>query len=149
MHSMLKTTLLPLSVFCLILFFSCGEEVNAPQDFVSGTITFNDTNLKYIGGYYAVSLYGDSTNPFTRIPVRSDRLAIGISNGVASSYYKVSGLASGNYYIGATWIDSSSGNVSVYGVYGCDTLVNCSNPTRVTVPNFAGTGNLNFRSKTR
>ncbi|MCI0449861.1 MAG: hypothetical protein L0Y79_08765 [Chlorobi bacterium] len=146
---MLKTTLLPLSFFCLILVFSCGEEVNAPQDFISGTITFNDTNLKPTGGYYAVSLYGDSANPFTHPPIRSDRLSVGISNGVASSYYKVTGLASANYYVGSTWIDSVSGNISVYGVYGCDTLVNCTNPTKVTVPNFAGTGNISFRSRTR
>jgi hypothetical protein len=149
MGSELKKLSVPLSILLAILIFSCGEEVNAPQDFVAGTITYNDTSLKSTGGYYAVSIYGDSSNPFTRVPLRSDRLSIAVSNGVASSYYKVTGLASSNYYIGSTWIDSTSGSVSVYGVYGCDTLVNCSNPTRVTVPNFAGTGNLNFRSRTR
>jgi hypothetical protein len=146
---MLKTTLFPLSSFFLILVLSCGEEVNAPQDFISGTITFNDTSLKATGVYYAVSLYGDSSNPFSHPPIRNDRLSIGISNGVASSYYKMSALPTGYYYVGATWIDSVSGNPTVYGVYGCDTLVNCSNPTRVAVPNYAGTGNVSFRSRTR
>lgn len=133
----------------LVLIWGCGEEINAPQDFVSGTITFNDSNLNFNGRYYAVSIFPDVSNPFGQPPLRSDSLAVVTSGGVTSAYYKISGLASGNYYIGATAINSSNGSViAVLGVYGCDTVINCPTPTKVTLPNYAGTGNLNFRSKT-
>jgi hypothetical protein len=145
----MKYIFLPALIAVLFIYSGCGEEINAPQDFVSGTITFNDSNLNYNGRYYAVSLFTDVSNPFSRQPVRSDSLAIVTSNGVTSAYYRITGIPSGNYYIGATLLNSSTDSlIAVLGVYGCDTTVNCANPTRVTVPNFAGTGNLNFRSKT-
>lgn len=133
----------------IVLFFSCGDEsVNAPQDFVSGTITYLDTNTTRTGGYYAVGLYGDSASPFSHTPIRKDSLSISKSGNTATAYYKMEGLASGNYYIASIWVNSSSGAISVFGVYGCDENINCSSPTKVTVPNYAGTGSLNFKSST-
>src|SRR4029453_7567925 len=68
-------------IFLGVLFFTCGEDpVNAPQDFVSGTITYTDTLLNYNGGYYAISIYGDSTNPFSHPPVRTDSITPTIQN---------------------------------------------------------------------
>jgi hypothetical protein len=140
--------------FLLVYFFSlqsCTDDssVNPKDSFISGTVTFTNANLNYSGGFYAVSLYEDSTNPFTKTPLRSDSLAITISGGVASAYYKLSNLTDGNYYVGATWISRSSGSIWVLGTYGCDTLPGqyCT-PTKVTFPNYAGTGNLSFRSYT-
>lgn len=139
------------SAFILLSIFigNCGtdDSVNATVDFVSGTITFNDSNLNYNGGYYAVSVYSDHTDPFRQTPFKSDSLLISTTGGVTSAYYKVTGL-NGDYYIGATWIRHSDNHVSVLGSYGCDTTINCTSSTKVTVPNYAGTGSLNFKSST-
>src|SRR5262245_46337997 len=106
MKQSLKRFFIILSFVAFIFLMQrCGEDsVNAPQDFIKGTITFKDTILRYNGGYYAVSLY---SSPFTGNPVRSDSLAVVIQNGVASAYYNLTGLASATYYVGATWIRSS------------------------------------------
>jgi hypothetical protein len=130
-----------------LLIWRCGEDVNAPQDFIKGTITFKDTNFNFNGGYYAVSIYGDNT--FVQVPIRSDSLAISIQGGVATAYYNLSGLASATYYVGATWIRRSDNSVrGVLGTFGCDTVRGCTSHTGVVVPNFAGTGNINFYSWT-
>ncbi len=131
-----------------ILLGNCGGDssVNAPQDFVTGTITFNGSNFYYSGGYYAVTIFSaDSSNPFHRVPVKSDSLAITNNNGVYSAYYKTSGL-SGNYYITSSWFRHSNNQAIVIGAYGCDTTVNCTTATIVAVPNYAGDGPFNFRS---
>lgn len=129
----------------IIIIPDCGEDaVNLTQDFVRGTVTYNGTNFYHSGGYYAVSVYADVTNPFSQQPVKSDSLEIA-TNGTA--YYDISGLASGDYYIGATWIRTSNRQVeAVVGTYGCDTVRGCNTHIKVTVPNYAGTGNLNFYS---
>ncbi|HEY3250057.1 MAG TPA: hypothetical protein VGK25_02960 [Ignavibacteria bacterium] len=145
------TTKLTIAAIILLSFLiqKCGDDpVNASQDFVSGTITYIDTLLNYDSGYYAVSIYGDNTNPFSHPPVRTDSITPVIQNGTPTSYYKVTGLASASYYIGGIWINRSNGNVTLLGVYGCDENINCTNPTKVTIPNYSGTGQLNFRSKT-
>src|SRR4030095_16773404 len=145
-----KTILVYSVIFLGVHFFTCGEDpVNAPQDFVSGTITYTDTLLNYNGGYYAISIYGDSTNPFSHPPVRTDSITPTIQNGNVTAYYKVSGLASGSYYIGSTWKHRTNGNVTLIGVYGCDENINCNNPTKSHSPSYSGTGQLNFRSRTQ
>ena len=131
----------------LILFLlqQCGDSINPQQDFVSGTITFKSTNLLTSGGYYAVSVFPDVTNPFNQSPVATDSVEINISGNTATAYYKVPGLPTASYYIGAVWIRSSDNCVrGVLGTYGCDTLYNCPNSIKVTVPTAAGTGSLNF-----
>jgi hypothetical protein len=138
-----------IALFLSLFFITCGDDsVNAPQDFVSGTITYLDTNINVSTGHYSISIYGDSTNPFSHHPIRTDSVAVNINNGTATAYYKVTGLTAGHYYIGATWVNRSNGIVTVYGVYGCDQNINCTNPTKIEVPNYAGTGGLNFKSAT-
>lgn len=130
----------------VILFQTCDtSEVNAPQDFISGDITFTDSNLISIGGYYAVSLFPDQSNPFNQSPVRSDSLKISVTNHVASAYYKMQTVSSGIYYVGVTWIRNSDKSVrGVLGTYGCDTTHNCSNSQKVEVPSYSGTGGKSF-----
>lgn len=135
---------------CLSVFFlTCGDDaVNAPQDFISGTITYIDTNILHNNGYYyAVSIFGDSTSPFSHNPIRTDSVIVSISGGTASAYYKVSGLTSGNYYVGSTYVNRSNGNFTIWGELGCDNNLGCPTPTKVTVPNYAGTGGQNFKSR--
>jgi len=135
-------TICILSVIFIIA--KCGDDaVNLQQDFVSGTVTYNGTAFYTSGGYYAVSIYADATNPYSQSPVKSDSVEIDVAHGTA--YYNISGLATGNYYIGATWIRSSNGQVeAVVGTYGCDTVRGCNNHIKVSVPRYQGTGNLNF-----
>lgn len=144
--------LLAIFVVTFFLIIHCGEDsLNAPQDFISGTITFTDANLNYTGGYYAISIFSSVSNLTTRNPVKSDSLAVVISSGRGSAYYKMSGIASGDYYIGTTWIRSSDKAVlGVLGTYGCDTIYssNCTSYQKVTIPNYAGTGNVSFKSWT-
>ena len=141
--------LLPVFISISLFIGNCGtdDSVNATQDFVSGTITFNNSNLNYSGGYYAVSVYSDTTDPFRHNPFKSDSLSIVTSGGVTTAYYNVNGL-SGNYYIGAVWIRHSDGHIAVLGTYGCDTTINCTGSIKETIPNYAGTGGLNFKSST-
>jgi hypothetical protein len=133
----------------VFLFQTCSDNsTNPQQNYISGTITFNNTAFYYSSiAYYAVSVFGDSTYPFTKAPIASDSIQITTSGGIATAYYKISNLAAGNYYIGVTWINKTSGSDEVLGTYGCDTIANCTS-TIVTFPNYAGTGNLDFRSKT-
>lgn len=135
-----------LLVSVLIFFQRCGDDsINPAQDFVSGTVTFKNTSFHSAGGYYAVSVFSDAANPFNQNPLAIDSVDINISGNTATAYYKISGLASADYYIGAVWIRSSDNCVrGVLGTYGCDTLYNCTSSIKVTIPTAAGTGNLNF-----
>jgi hypothetical protein len=145
--SVIRTIIAVFIVGLSLLFQTCGEDtLNAPQDFVSGTITYIDNQFTFNGGYYAISIYGDSTNPFTHRPVRTDSIAVNTTG--LTAYYKVTGLPSGSYYIGSTWYRKSDGNITVLGSYGCNENPFCPTPTKIEVPSYSGTGQLDFRSKT-
>jgi len=137
------------AAFLSVFFITCDDSsVNAPQDFISGTITYIDTNIVHnTNYYYAVSLYGDSTNPFSHTPLRTDSVSVNISGGTASAYYKVTGLASGNYYVASVFVNNINHNFTIFGELGCDENVGCSTPTKITIPNYAGTGGNNFKSR--
>lgn len=138
-------------VFLIVLLLQkCGVDDSSglQQDFVSGTVTYTDSNFYFNGFYYAVSVYGDSTNPFSHSPITSDSVQINLQSNPKTAYYKISGLANGNYYIASTWMTSNKTVYKILGSYGCDTVPNCSNLIKVTVPSYAGNGQLNFKSKT-
>ncbi len=137
--------------FLLIVFQTCGDDVagsDTTNNSVGGTVSYIDSGFYFNSAYYyAVTIYPDSANPYTHTPVASDSVDINLQNKTA--YYKVSGLAPGHYYVASTYIRySTRAIVAVLGAYGCDTDPNCSNLTVVTVPNAAGNGADNFRSKT-
>jgi len=133
----------------LFLLPTCGDDstgLNANGTFMSGTVTYNDNSTGYSGGYYCISFYNpDSTNPFQRAPIKSDSLTLSVNNGVTTAFYKESSIANGSYYIASTWI-SPGYRTFVLGIYGCDTVA--GTPTKIDFPNYAGTGQLDFRSKT-
>lgn len=143
----LRTIVVILLLVTVLFINSCGEDpVSAKQDFVSGTITYIDNQITFNGGYYAVSIYSDTANPFTHYPFRTDSIAVNTTS--LTAYYKVSGLPTGNYYIGSTWFRKSDGNITVLGSYGCNENPFCATPIKVEVPSYSGTGQLDFRSKT-
>ena len=121
--------------------------MNPSGTFMGGTITYTSTNLRTSDGYYAVSFYGDSTSPLSHVPIKIDSLIITIGGGLASTYYKESNLGSGNYYIASTWIRNSDHARFIIGALGCN-ISHCVAPTQVTYPNYAGTGSLDFLSRT-
>ena len=130
------------------LFQSCDDSVNTPQDYVAGTVTFIDTNITHMSGYYAVSVYAELLNPYSHAPVQSDSVEITRSGNTVTAPYKVSGLGSGNFFVAATWIRNSDRSVgAVLGIYGCDTARNCAG-TKVALPNYEGAGSCNIFSYT-
>lgn len=131
----------------LFLFQTCGDDATGlSPSYMAGNITYNDNSTSYSGGYYCVSFYSpDSTDPFHRAPIKSDSLSLNLSEGVTKAFYKESSLPTGSYYIASTWIYPGY-KTFVLGIYGCDTVQ--GTPTKVDFPNYAGTGALDFRSKT-
>jgi hypothetical protein len=145
----LRIFLLILVLFALCLLFqTCDDSgVDPSKDFVSGTITLADTNLISSGGYYAMSVFSAGSSPFSNRPIRSDSLNLQRSGDVYTGYYKINGLAAGDYYVGATWIHlpfDTNAHPPVLGTYGCDTTHNCTTSTKVTFPSYAGTAGCNF-----
>ncbi len=121
-------------------FSSCStpSDPNPPGDSFAGIVTFTDSNLIRTGGYYAVSIYKDTANPFTTYPLRNDSITITIVNHSTSSTYEISGIGTGNYFVGVTWVRSSDGKPILLGILGCDTSRTCTNYTKLIFPNFEG-----------
>ncbi len=143
-----RTVQLLLGILVVIFIQNCGDNsINAPGNSMSGTITYTSTNLRLSGGHYAVSFYGDSTNPLSHAPIRSDSITPGVGGGLASAYYQSTGFQTGNYYIASTWI-RNDGRIFIIGGYQCDITPHCPAPTLVAFPNYAGTGALSFLSRT-
>jgi hypothetical protein len=123
-----------IAIFFFLLSFllpSCGNplDFNRPGDKLTGYVTHINMNL-ISGGYYSISVYSaDSTNPFNRIPVRTDSLNLTRRDNLYETFYDMSGVSNGNYYIAATW--SRYPRVPneipiVLGKYGCDTSCTCT-----------------------
>lgn len=137
-----------ISVILLIFITACDPpmEVSRPGDKLSGIVTHHDSILYMTGGYYSISVYNaDSTNPFNRIPVRTDSLALKRLDWRYQTAFDMDGIPSGRYFIAATW--SKYPRVPnevpiVLGTYGCDTTIGCSDHKRVDYPNYQG----NFRN---
>lgn len=124
----------------LVLLISCSspDDPNPPGDAFGGIVTFTDSNLIRTGGYYAISIYKDTANPFTLYPLRSDPITITIVNHSTSSTYEISGIGTGNYFVGVTWVRNSGGKPILLGILGCDTSRSCSTYTKIIFPNFEG-----------
>jgi len=124
----------------LVLLISCSnpDDPNPPGDQFAGVVTFTDSNLIRTGGYYAVSIYKDTANPFTTYPLRNDSIPITILNHLTSSTYEISGIGTGNYFVGVTWVRNSGGKPILLGILGCDTSRTCTTYTKLIFPNFEG-----------
>jgi len=126
----------------IIVLQKCGSDssVNAPGDFLAGTIAFKDSLfLPSSQGHYAVSFYTDIAQP----PVVSDSIGTASKN----VYWRFTNVSSGNYYIAATFV-KTTGAITILGEYGCPTPPSCSGPTKVEFPSYAGTGALDFPAVT-
>lgn len=126
-------------------------EVNRPGDKLSGYVNQFDTNIaRSHNGFYSLSIYSaDSSNPFNRVPVRSDSLNITKrSDGFCyETMFNMNGVPDGNYYVAVTWSRyprMANDKPKVLGTYGCDTNFSCNNHKIVKYPNFDG----NFRNIT-
>lgn len=146
----MKYTIAILS-FTLVFLYSCDSpmEPGRSGDKLSGYITNLDTNIIISStGYYSLSLFSaDSTNPFYRVPVRTDSLGLTKrADGYCyETLYNMTGVSSGKYYLAVTW--SHYPRVEnevplVLGTYGCDTNYSCTNYKVIVYPNFDG----NFRN---
>jgi hypothetical protein len=125
----------------LYLVQSCDDMSYQPSgDYISGWVTFSDTNFIH-GGYYAISMYPKKSYPFDTLPIRSDSLPMKQYGNGRQSYYRFSCTDNGSYYFGITWINSVLGpnhRPPVLGTLGCDTTSNCTSFKLITFPNFSG-----------
>jgi hypothetical protein len=143
--------LIIIASFVLTFLYSCDTpmEPGRSGDKLSGYITHLDTNVvRSNTGFYSISLYSsDLTNPFYRVPVRTDSLNLTKrpDNFCYESMYNMLGVPAGRYHIAVTW--SRYPRVEneiplVLGTYGCDTNYSCTDHTIIVYPNFDG----NFRN---
>ena len=133
----------PTAILILMFFAACGnpEDFNRPGDNLTGYIThINQDTIS--GGYYSISIFSaDSTNPFNRVPVRTDSLNLKKRDYVFETSFDMNGIQQGVYYVAATW--SRYPKVLneipiVLGTYGCDTSFSCTEYIRVAYPNYEG-----------
>ncbi|MEO8512131.1 MAG: hypothetical protein ABI543_01095 [Ignavibacteria bacterium] len=137
------TTILILVLF-LALIAACDGPVDPGRSGgkMTGYITHTDSILYMSGGYYSVSIYdADSSNPFNRVPVRTDSLNLHRMDWRYQTTYSMDDIPAGRYCIASTW--SSYPRVAneipiVLGTYGCDTTRNCTDYGIVIYPNYEG-----------
>src|ERR1041384_2854562 len=92
-------------ILIAILIASCGsiDDPNPSGTNLSGYVTHVNKNL-IAGGYYSVSVYSaDSSNPFDRVPVRTDSLNLQSRDNLFETTYDMDGIQPGKYYVAATW----------------------------------------------
>ncbi len=120
------------------------QDLNRPGDRLTGEVWMIDTNINLNGGYYTVSLFNaDSTNPFYRVPFRTDSLNLVHLTHSYDTPFLMEGIPTGRYYLAATW--TSYPRIPneipiVLGTYGCDTARNCTDHKVIVFPNFDGNG---------
>ncbi|MCC7158593.1 MAG: hypothetical protein IT281_03540 [Ignavibacteria bacterium] len=131
-------------------FFGCEmpADLNPPGDNLKGYLVHIDSNLYLNGGFYSVSIYNaDSSNPFNRVPVRTDSLNLTHHQNFYQTFYEMNCVPAGRFYLASTWssFPRIEGEVPiVLGTYGCDTSTSCTDHEIILYPNFQG----NFRNFT-
>jgi hypothetical protein len=138
----LQLILLSILLIVLLMFIqSCSDNTFQPSgDYISGWVIFKDTNFVR-GGYYAISMYENTSDPFNTMPIRSDSLPMKVFGNGDRVYYRFTYSGNGSYYFGVTWVRSPLGpyfKPIVLGTLGCDTIPNCGSDEIITFPNFSG-----------
>ncbi len=131
------------SLVILILFAACGnpEDLNRPGDNLTGYITHINQDT-IAGGYYSISIFSaDSTNPFNRVPVRTDSLNLKKRDYVFETSFDMNGIQQGVYYVAATgsrYPKVPNEIPMVLGKYGCDTSFSCRDYISIAYTNYEG-----------
>jgi len=123
------------------------QDLNRPGDKLDGYITYYDSNLSTLHGFYSVSVYNaDSTNPFNRVPMKTDSLKNLYKRDLHyEAMYSMDGIPEGRIYVAATWsrYPKITNEIPiVLGTYGCDTNFLCTSHKVIAYPNYQG----NFRN---
>ncbi len=133
-----------LAAILLMLLFSiqsCTDMGYQPSgDYISGWVMIYDTNL-IPGGYYAISMYANKSNPFDTLPIKSDSLKLERDYNIYKCYYRINNNINGSYYFAVTWIEypvQQYDKLPVLGTRGCDTNKDCTNHELISFPNFTG-----------
>jgi len=138
----LKKYILILTVLSLLSSCEMPSDLNSSGDKLQGYITHIDTNLIIGNGYYSVSLYSaDNTNPFHKVPIRTDSLKLTKRDHLYETTYKMESIPEGNYFVAATWsrYPIIPGEIPiVIGTLGCDTCKTCGNHTLLKYPDLQG-----------
>jgi len=153
---MMNNTLKRLSSLTLIfaaafLIQKCSEDsVNPNSSYVSGTVNYTSGNFADTtasGYYYSVAAYwADSVDSGPRHwqSTPSAVFNMTINEAARTGYFKISNLASGNYYIAAVAIRRSTN--CIIGLQGVDSSGVASPPHPITIvfPDYSGNGGENF-----
>lgn len=129
------------ALIILIIIAACGnpEDIGSPGTNLTGYVTHINMNL-IPGGFYSVSVYSaDSTDPFHRVPVRTDSLNLKQRDQLYETVYDMNGIQQGRYYVAATWSQYPripNEIPMVLGIYGCDTSMTCTAYTEIPYPNY-------------
>lgn len=137
--NILSSVVFALAMFSMFYFVSgCDDSgIQNEGDYVTGYVTFTDTNLIQ-GGNYGISMYRNKSNPFDTMPIRSEAITMTKTNNQYKCYFKFSGVESGSYYFAVTFNRTPAipnRLIPVLGTRGCDTNRNCTSHKLVTFPN--------------
>ena len=106
-------------------------------DYISGHLSFVDTNFTKTGGHYAVALYPDQNSYYLGNPIISQSVTPDASN--PCSYYRIYWEGQGSCIVSAVWVSDSNKTVPlVLGAFGCDTSRTCESPHPISFPNYTG-----------
>jgi hypothetical protein len=131
-----SSLILLLSAF---LFNACdmSADMQPKGNYISGHLSFIDTNFAKSGGHYAIGLYLNQTSPFLYKPAYTQVINPDILN--TSLYYRIICDGQGSYIVSAIWMNDSCNEVpEVLGTFGCDTSRTCTSPDLISFPNYTG-----------
>ena len=122
------------------LYISCdySGDYYPKGDYISGYISFVDSNFILSGGYYAVALYSNQSTPYHSVPLTTDTLH---TAGASSPYhYRIYWENKSTCYLGIVWKRTSGESEipRVLGIYGCDTSYSCTDFKSIFFPNYTG-----------
>jgi hypothetical protein len=130
-----------LKIFITFIFFISLYMLRGCDDYgnhgptLSGTVTFTGTNeLKpSSGGYFAVLFFDKSTESLHNgIPKFKQSLSPEKKNDKYTAGFGLESVPAGSYFVAVSWIHDPykpSEQKPILGVFGCDTIPNCSNYT--------------------
>jgi len=112
-------------------------------NFITGYITFVDSNFTQGGGRYTIALYNFEFPPFASKPAKTEYLRMEKKD-LAS--YKIYWDGDRRFYIAVAWVSSedTARKPLVLGTLGCDTNHHCGKHVLIYFPNYGS--NYNFMS---
>ena len=132
-------------IICLSAFILQACSNTSPTQsggsYITGNITFVDTNFTIGGGQYTVALFKHEWPLFSTKPVKTEVLQM-VNKQLAT--YKISWDGDARFYVAVAWVSYNDTTYvpPVLGTYGCDTTHFCDKNKLVYFPNYSGSYNF-------